>query len=153
MSDLTDKEVDRLDFVHNAIHDLLCALAGREIEWDISVIAEISDLAEAHICDKLGLMSDREFAPYVEDDEPTRPIRKESMITTEMKWRTVEEMKPEPDTPVLVCSKCCEVDEGLYDEEDNSWVASSGFPLMFEVWMWAEITCPDAKDEYKERTP
>jgi len=67
------------------------------------------------------------------------------MITTEMKWRTVEEMKPEPDTPVLVCSKCCEVDEGLYDEEDNSWCASSGYPLMFEVWMWAEISCPDGK--------
>ena len=67
MKDLTDKEVDRLDFVHNTIHNLLCALAGRDIEWDISVIAEISDLAEEHICDKLGLMTDREFAPYVED--------------------------------------------------------------------------------------
>jgi len=68
MKDLTDKETDRLDFVHNAIHSLLCTLAGREIEWDISTIAEISDLAEEHICDKLGLMSAREFAPYVEDD-------------------------------------------------------------------------------------
>ena len=154
MSDLTDKEVDRLDFVHNAIHDLLCALAGREIEWDISVIAEISDLAEEHICDKLGLMSDREFAPYVEDPtEDTVKRGKETMITTEMKWRTVAEMKPEPDTPVLVCSKCCEVDEGLYDGEDNSWAASSGFPLMFEVWMWAEITCPDGKAEQEERKP
>jgi len=79
MSDLTDKETDRLDFVHNTIHSTLCTLAGREIEWDISVIAEISDLAEEHICDKLGLMSDREFAPYVEDPpdrkqpEPTGP--------------------------------------------------------------------------------
>jgi len=67
MKDLTDKETDRLDFVHNEIHSLLCTLAGREIEWDISTIAEISDLAEEHICDKLGLMSAREFAPYVED--------------------------------------------------------------------------------------
>jgi hypothetical protein len=53
----------------NAIHNLLCALAGRDIEWDISVIAEISDLAEEHICDKLGLMTDLEFAPYVEDSK------------------------------------------------------------------------------------
>jgi hypothetical protein len=148
MKDLTNKEIDRLDFVHNTIHSMLCALAGREIEWDISVIAEISDLAEEHICDKLGLMSDREFAPYVEDEEPAhRRFRKETMITTEMKWRTVAEIKPGPDTPVLVCSKCCEVDEGLYDEEDNSWAASSGFPLMFEVWMWAEITCPDGRNQ------
>jgi hypothetical protein len=66
MNDLTDKEVDRLDFVHNAIHDLLCTLAGRDIEWDISVISEISDLSEEYICEKLGLMTDREFAPYVE---------------------------------------------------------------------------------------
>ena len=76
MNDLTDKEVDRLDFVHNTVHSLLCALAGRDIEWDISVIAEISDLAEEHICEKLGLMTDREFAPYVEDPEPAHLIQK-----------------------------------------------------------------------------
>lgn len=74
MNDLTGKETDRLDFVHNEIHSLLCALAGQEIEWDIGVIAEISDLAEEHICSKLGLMTDREFAPYVED---TAPVKKE----------------------------------------------------------------------------
>ena len=74
------------------------------------------------------------------------------MIITEMKWRTVEEMKPEPDTLILVCSQCCEVDEGLYNGEDNSWYTATGFPLMFEVWMWAEFTCPDAKDEHKPPT-
>ena len=67
MDDLTDKEVDRLDFVHSTIHQMLCTLAGQDIEEDIGVIAEISDLAEEHICDKLGLMSDREFAPHVTD--------------------------------------------------------------------------------------
>jgi hypothetical protein len=67
------------------------------------------------------------------------------MITTEMKWRTVTEMKPETDTPVLVCSRCYEIDEALYGD-DGSWCAVNGFPLMFEVWMWAEVSCPDGRD-------
>jgi hypothetical protein len=67
MNDITDKQTDRLDFLHSTVHRMLCALAGQEIEEDISVIAEICDLAEEHICNKLGLMTDMEFAPYVED--------------------------------------------------------------------------------------
>lgn len=68
MSDkeLTDDEIQRLDYVHNSIHHLLCNLAGQEIEWDISVIEEISDLAEEHICGKLKLMTPKEYAPYIE---------------------------------------------------------------------------------------
>lgn len=72
MNDLTSKEVDRLDFVHSTVHQMLCALAGQDIEEEIGVIAEISDLAEEHICNKLGLMTDREFAPYVEDSTDSK---------------------------------------------------------------------------------
>lgn len=64
--ELTDDEIQRLDYVHNNIHWLLCNLAGREIEWDMSIIGEISDMAEEHICGKLGLMTPKEFAPYTE---------------------------------------------------------------------------------------
>lgn len=82
MNDLTGKQTDRLDFVHNTIHEMLCALAGREIEEDVSVIAEISDLAEEYICNKLGLMTDQEFAPYVEDSAVSKQEPLEDKNTT-----------------------------------------------------------------------
>lgn len=67
MKDLTSKQIERIDFLHNSVHQMLCSLAGREIEWDISVIGEICDVAEDHICSNLGIMKDMEFYPYVED--------------------------------------------------------------------------------------
>ena len=45
---------------------MLCELAGTDIPWDIEAIGEISDIAEAHVCGKLGLMDAMVFAPYVE---------------------------------------------------------------------------------------
>ena len=67
MRDLTTKETERLDFVHNSVHGMLCEVAGQDIEEDIAVVSEISDLAEEYICNKLQLMTDYEFAPYVSD--------------------------------------------------------------------------------------
>ena len=66
MRELSDIELKRLDDVHNTIHRMLCDLACTEIPWDISVIGEISDIAEQHICDALGIMTAAEFAPFVE---------------------------------------------------------------------------------------
>ena len=63
---LTRRQMERLDFLHNAIHLMLCDVAGRELEWDMEVIGEISDIAEEHICGKLKLMKPIEFAPYLE---------------------------------------------------------------------------------------
>lgn len=63
---MTDKQIARLDFVHRQIYELLCHLAGRAIPWDMEVIGEMSDVAEEHICGKLGAMTPKEFAPYDE---------------------------------------------------------------------------------------
>jgi hypothetical protein len=65
--ELTRAELDRLDFVHNTIHQMLCDLAGREIEWDMEPIGEISDIAEELICNQLKLMTEQEFAPFLEE--------------------------------------------------------------------------------------
>lgn len=78
--ELTQEQIDRLDFVHNRIHQMMCDLAGQEIDWNMEWIGEISDLAEHFICKELGLMTDMEFAPYIVHElEPT-----EGGITPEM---------------------------------------------------------------------
>lgn len=66
--ELTAKEIDRLDFVHNNIHELICTLAGEghEVPWDMSVIGEISDIIEDYVCETLHIMTATQFAPYVE---------------------------------------------------------------------------------------
>jgi len=69
-TELTNKEMERLDFVDNTIHQMICELAGREIEWDTEAIGDISDIVEELVCDKLKIMPDYEFAPYIEESAP-----------------------------------------------------------------------------------
>jgi hypothetical protein len=66
MRELTDEEISRLDFVHGAIHQLLCKLAGQNVPWDVGPIGEISDIAEQYVCETLGIMTPAQFAPYIE---------------------------------------------------------------------------------------
>lgn len=65
--ELTDVQITRLDFVHNAIFNLMQDLVpdGKELEWDISIISEVAD----DICDylvKKRICTEMEFAPFVE---------------------------------------------------------------------------------------
>jgi hypothetical protein len=69
-TELTNREEERLDFVHNTIHQMICDLAGREIEWDTETIGNVSDLVEELVCDRLQIMPDYEFAPYIEVPAP-----------------------------------------------------------------------------------
>lgn len=63
--------MDRLDFVHNTIHQMICCLAGQEVEWDMEVIGEISDQVEELVCGRLKLMPDHQFAPYLTNERNT----------------------------------------------------------------------------------
>lgn len=65
-TELTPRQMEQLDEVDNACHQLLCTLAGQEVEWDMAHIGEIADVFEDIICNELGLMTDMEFRPYVE---------------------------------------------------------------------------------------
>lgn len=65
-TELTQREMERLDYVHNAIHALICDLAGQEVEWDAAVIGDISDIVEEFVCSRLHIMKDCECAPYIE---------------------------------------------------------------------------------------
>ena len=48
-TELTNRETERLDFVHNTIHQAICDLAGQELEWDAETIGAISDLVEGNV--------------------------------------------------------------------------------------------------------
>ena len=72
-TELTQREMERLDYVHNAIHLLICDLAGQEVEWDAEIIGEISDTIEEHLCNTLRIMKDHEFAPYLETPTEAEP--------------------------------------------------------------------------------
>ena len=64
---LTDAELERNDYIHNEVFDLINRLnpAGTELEWDISIIAEIADDIEDYFVAK-GICTAKEFSPYKE---------------------------------------------------------------------------------------
>lgn len=62
---LSNAEIDRLDFLHNRIHEMVEDVVGKELVWDMELIGEISDVVEDYVV-KNNIMTAQEFAPYVE---------------------------------------------------------------------------------------
>ncbi len=71
---LTDAQIERQDMVDNLCHQLLNELAAASgvahhgpdlIEWDIEHIGEVRDTIQGIIVDKLHLMTEMEFYPYL----------------------------------------------------------------------------------------
>ena len=63
---MTNAQIERLDDIHNRVHELLCYLAGTDedtLPWDMHVIGEIADTAQTYICGELKIMSEQEFNP------------------------------------------------------------------------------------------
>jgi len=72
--ELSEAQIERQDWVDNACHGLLTELAGgKEIEWDIELIGKVRDAAQAVIVDRLHLMTDQEFYPYIQVEVPAAP--------------------------------------------------------------------------------
>lgn len=69
--ELTPREIETQDAVDGAILDLVTSLApeGAEIEWDAEWGGEIRDIIKYIIVDKLHLMTEMEFYPYIEREE------------------------------------------------------------------------------------
>ena len=65
--EFTNAEIEHIDFVHNEIHDLINRLnpKGTEVEWDMEVIGQISDIIEEYFVSK-KICTDMEFCPYRE---------------------------------------------------------------------------------------
>ena len=69
MAELTQSQLTRQDHIDNLIYDLLqdCVPPEQYIPWDIEYIGEIRDTVQGIIVDKLKIMSEMEFYPYVEE--------------------------------------------------------------------------------------
>jgi hypothetical protein len=67
--ELTKQQLERQDFVDNAIHDLIRTVApvGANIPWDIKLIGSIRDIIESQLCHETNLMTEQEFYPYLEE--------------------------------------------------------------------------------------
>lgn len=64
--ELSDRQIERQDFVDNTIYELVNELipSDKEMEWDIETIGEVRDsikkiLVERQIC------TEQEFYPYI----------------------------------------------------------------------------------------
>ncbi|GIK39549.1 MAG: hypothetical protein BroJett011_33820 [Chloroflexota bacterium] len=67
--ELTQQQLDRQSFVDNAIQELFELLAPKFglIEWNIEAIAQVRDAIKQHLVDRLGLMTEQEFYPFLEE--------------------------------------------------------------------------------------
>lgn len=69
MKELTDKQIERQDFVDNAISQLIQSVnpTDKEIEWDIEMIGEVRDVIEDWIVERLKITDEQGFYPWVEE--------------------------------------------------------------------------------------
>lgn len=65
---LTEQQIERQDFVDNAIFNLINELipSSKEMEWDIELIGEVRDAILTKLVEK-GFCSEQEFYPYIEE--------------------------------------------------------------------------------------
>ena len=65
--ELTTQQIERQDFVDNAIFRLINELipSDKEMEWNIEVIGEIRDTIQSKLVTR-GFCTEQEFYPYVE---------------------------------------------------------------------------------------
>jgi hypothetical protein len=71
MRELTLKEIERQDFVDNAIFDLIkdLSLSTKKIDWNIEMIGEIRDVISDWIVNKLKMCTEQEFYAIIDENE------------------------------------------------------------------------------------
>jgi hypothetical protein len=69
MKELTDKQIDRQDFVDNAIFQLVQTVnpTDRSIGWNIEMIGEIRDVIREWIVERMKMTDEQNFYPYLDD--------------------------------------------------------------------------------------
>ena len=69
MKELTDKQIDRQDFVDNAIFQLVQRVnsTDKNIEWDIEMIGEVRDVIRQWIVERMKITDEQTFYPYIDD--------------------------------------------------------------------------------------
>ncbi len=74
VKELTKRQLERQDDVDNACFNLLTDLAGdkaSKLEWDMEHISAVREAVQEVLVDKLHLMTEQEFYPYLEDKGKT----------------------------------------------------------------------------------
>ena len=68
MKTLTKKQLERQDFVDNAIFELILTLnpTDEEIEWDIDFIGEIRDVIQSQFVD-MEICDEQTFYPNIDE--------------------------------------------------------------------------------------
>jgi len=68
-NELSDQQLDRQDFVDNAIFRLIQSLhpSTTNIGWNIEMIGDIRDRLRKWIVDRNQLCSEQSFYPYIEE--------------------------------------------------------------------------------------
>ena len=70
--ELTDKEMERIDFVQNATFEYLKSLLppakADKLEWDLDMLMYIIESA-GEVLEEKGLCAEEEFYPYRDEDE------------------------------------------------------------------------------------
>ncbi len=64
--ELTQQQIDRQDYVDNAIYDLIVDLVGYLVPWDIAAISEIRDDIQKYYLDQYQLF---DFYPWIIEEE------------------------------------------------------------------------------------
>lgn len=67
--ELTPSQIDRQDCVESSIEEMLRELSGKEIEHDMELIDIVREAVQEVIVDRLHLMTEMEFYPYMQEDE------------------------------------------------------------------------------------
>ncbi len=69
MKKLTREQIDRQDFVDNAIYQLILMVnpTKKNIEWDIEMIGEIRDIIREWLVEGLKITDEQNFYPYIEE--------------------------------------------------------------------------------------
>ena len=85
--ELTAKQIRQQDFIDNNIYGLLVDVSEKEIEWDIELISIVREAVQEVIVDKLHLMTEMEFYPYIEDEEAI------TVDVSEVDWELLRKQK------------------------------------------------------------
>ena len=70
MPELTDKQIERQDYVDNQIFQLLNDLnpLGKELKWDIEIIGDVREQIRVWLVDTLDITDEMKFYPYIGRD-------------------------------------------------------------------------------------
>jgi len=67
MTELTNQQIVRQDFVDNKIFELINELLppSKKVEWDIAIISTVRESIRQEIVDELKIMNESEFYPFI----------------------------------------------------------------------------------------